>query len=105
MTLTPSERRRATTALLLLALVALAVVTVPAFAQAPAQLPVPGAAAPVHAGGGEANLKIPPLDQVRMLGMNGRVLLMMGLGVCVLGLVFGLVIYKQLKSLPVRLNA
>ena len=34
--------------------------------------------------------------------MNGRTLLMLGLGVCVLGLVFGLVIYSQLKNLPVH---
>jgi K(+)-stimulated pyrophosphate-energized sodium pump len=27
---------------------------------------------------------------------------MLGLGVCVLGLVFGLVIYNQLKNLPVH---
>ncbi|PYM25507.1 MAG: sodium-translocating pyrophosphatase [Candidatus Rokuibacteriota bacterium] len=54
------------------------------------------------AAGGEANLKIPPLDQVQVAGMNGRVLLMLGLGVCVLGLVFGLVIYNQLKNLPVH---
>jgi K(+)-stimulated pyrophosphate-energized sodium pump len=97
MILMPSERRRANTALVLFALVALALVAVPAFAQAPAP-----AAAPVHAGGGEANLKIPPLDQVQMLGLNGRALLMSGLGVCVLGLLFGLVIYKQLKALAVH---
>jgi K(+)-stimulated pyrophosphate-energized sodium pump len=57
----------------------------------------------VHAAaGGEANLKIPPLDQTPVGGMNGRTLLMFGLGVCVLGLVFGLVIYSQLKNLPVH---
>jgi K(+)-stimulated pyrophosphate-energized sodium pump len=54
------------------------------------------------AAGGEANLKIPPLDQTPVGGMNGRTLLMFGLGVCVLGLVFGLVIYSQLKNLPVH---
>jgi K(+)-stimulated pyrophosphate-energized sodium pump len=97
MTLSPCWRQRVTTALVLLALVALAVVAVPAFAQSSAPLP-----APAHQGGGEANLKIPPLDQVHVLGMNGRSLLMLGLGVCVLGLVFGLVIYTQLKNLPVH---
>jgi K(+)-stimulated pyrophosphate-energized sodium pump len=92
-------RRRATTAFALLALVVLAVVAAPALAQtaAPAAAPTPA-----HAGGGEANLKIPPLDQVRLLGMNGHTLLMWGLAVCVLGLVFGLVIYGQLKNLPVH---
>src|SRR5688572_711366 len=54
------------------------------------------------AAGGEANLKIPPLDQTPVGGLNGRTLLMWGLGVCVLGLVFGLVIYSQLKNLPVH---
>ena len=55
-----------------------------------------------HAAGGEANLKIPALDQVHVAGASGRTLLMAGLGVCVLGLVFGLVIFSQLKNLPVH---
>jgi K(+)-stimulated pyrophosphate-energized sodium pump len=55
----------------------------------------------VHAGG-EASLKIPDLGQVEFLGLNGRTLLMTGLIVCALGLVFGLVIYGQLRSLPVH---
>jgi K(+)-stimulated pyrophosphate-energized sodium pump len=63
-------------------------------------LACPGAA---HAAaGGEANLKIPDLAQAHVGGVNGRSLLMAGLGVCVLGLVFGLVIFRQLKSLPVH---
>ena len=103
MMLMPLRRRRATTALTLLALLVFALAAAPAFAQspAPAQVQAP-AAAPAHAGGGEANLKIPPLDQVQLLGVNGRSLLMWGLAVCVLGLVFGLVIYVQLKNLPVH---
>jgi K(+)-stimulated pyrophosphate-energized sodium pump len=60
----------------------------------------PGAAD--AAAGGEANLKIPDLGQVHVGGMNGRTLLMSGLAVCVLGLVFGLVIFSQLKNLPVH---
>jgi K(+)-stimulated pyrophosphate-energized sodium pump len=55
-----------------------------------------------HAPGGEANLIIPDLGQVQVAGFNGRTLLMLGLGVCVLGLVFGLVIFSQLKNLPVH---
>jgi len=55
-----------------------------------------------HPAGGEANLTIPDLGQVHIAGANGRTLLMLGLGVCVLGLVFGLVIYSQLKNLPVH---
>jgi K(+)-stimulated pyrophosphate-energized sodium pump len=61
---------------------------------------IPGAA---HAAaGGEANLKIPDLGQSRVAGMSGHTLLTLGLGVCVLGLVFGLVIYGQLKNMPVH---
>jgi K(+)-stimulated pyrophosphate-energized sodium pump len=52
--------------------------------------------------GGEANLKIPDLGLAQVAGMSGRGLLMAGLGVCVLGLVFGLVIFSQLKNLPVH---
>jgi K(+)-stimulated pyrophosphate-energized sodium pump len=59
----------------------------------------PGSA---QAAGGEANLKIPDLSQVHVAGTSGRTLLMAGLGVCVLGLVFGLVIFSQLKNLPVH---
>src|SRR4029453_5382768 len=54
------------------------------------------------AAGGGAHLKMPDLGQVQVAGMGGRTLLMLGLGVCVLGLVFGLVIYSQLKNLPVH---
>ncbi|HKZ07105.1 MAG TPA: sodium-translocating pyrophosphatase, partial [Methylomirabilota bacterium] len=60
------------------------------------------APAPAHGGGGEANIRIPDLSQSQFLGMNGRSLLTAGLGVCVLGLIFGLVIYSQLKNLPVH---
>jgi K(+)-stimulated pyrophosphate-energized sodium pump len=56
-----------------------------------------------HAGGGEANLKIPDLNQVQFLGgIPGHTLLLTGLLVCALGLLFGLVIYGQLKRLPVH---
>jgi K(+)-stimulated pyrophosphate-energized sodium pump len=75
--------------LLVLGLTALAVAPA-AFAQAP------------HPAGGEANLNIPDLGQVHVAGMSGRTLLKLGLGVCVLGLVFGLVIFNQLKNLPVH---
>jgi K(+)-stimulated pyrophosphate-energized sodium pump len=62
-----------------------------------------GSAVPAHAtAGGEANLKIPDLGSVHVAGMGGRTLLMFGLVVCVLGLVFGLVIYNQLKNMAVH---
>ena len=53
--------------------------------------------------GGEANLTIPDLSQVRFLGnIQGRSLLMGGLVVCALGLLFGLVMYRQLKGMVVH---
>ena len=55
-----------------------------------ALIAMPGAAQ--AAAGGEANLKIPDLGQSHVAGMSGRTLLTLGLGVCVLGLAFGLVI-------------
>ena len=59
-------------------------------------------AAPVHAAGGEANLVLPDLSQVSMLGFNSRTLLMGGVGICMLGLLFGLVSYSRLQRLPVH---
>ena len=55
-----------------------------------------------HRGGGEANLVLPDLGTVSFGGVNARTLLMGGLAVCLLGLGFGLVIYTQLKNLPVH---
>ncbi|PYO79082.1 MAG: sodium-translocating pyrophosphatase [Gemmatimonadetes bacterium] len=53
--------------------------------------------------GGEANLIIPDLSQVSFLGgIHGRSLLLGGLAVCALGLLFGLVMYSQLKRMPVH---
>jgi K(+)-stimulated pyrophosphate-energized sodium pump len=62
----------------------------------------PALAQTAHPGGGEASLQIPDLDQVRLLGLGGRALLELGLVVCVLGLGFGLVMFRQLKRLPVH---
>ncbi len=59
------------------------------------------AAAPVHAGG-EASLVLPDLGQVSFLGYNSRTLLTSGIGICVLGLLFGLVSYSRLQRLPVH---
>jgi K(+)-stimulated pyrophosphate-energized sodium pump len=85
--------------LALLVLLAASLVPDAALAQTPAPAAAP--AAPSH-GGGEANIKIPDLSQSQFLGVGGRTLLTGGLGVCVLGLLFGLVIYSQLKNLPVH---
>ena len=51
---------------------------------------------------GEAALVLPDLSSVNFLGLTGHQLLTWGLGVCFLGLLFGLVIYRQLKNLPVH---
>src|SRR5438876_2175067 len=52
--------------------------------------------------GGEANLRIPDLNQATFFGMGGHQLLMLGLIVCALGLIFGMVIYNRLKNMPVH---
>jgi K(+)-stimulated pyrophosphate-energized sodium pump len=81
--------------------VVLALVSAPAFAQPPAPAPAQ-AQAPAHVPGGEANLVLPDLGQVSFNGISGRTLLIAGLGVCVLGLVFGMIIFVQLRNLPVH---
>ncbi len=60
------------------------------------------AEAPVHTGGGEASLVLPDLSQVSFLGVNSRTLLMGGIGICVLGLLFGLVSYSRLRKMAVH---
>src|SRR2546423_342927 len=50
----------------------------------------------------EAELVIPDLASVDFLGVSGRTLLFTGIGVCFLGLAFGLVMYRQLQALPVH---
>ncbi|MDQ3803785.1 MAG: sodium-translocating pyrophosphatase [Acidobacteriota bacterium] len=52
--------------------------------------------------GGEANLILPDLSSVEFLGLDGHTLLLIGIAVCVLGLLFGLMIFVQLKNLPVH---
>ncbi|HYG66270.1 MAG TPA: sodium-translocating pyrophosphatase [Anaeromyxobacteraceae bacterium] len=52
--------------------------------------------------GGEANLVLPDLGSQSFLGMSGWALLLVGIVISALGVVFGLVISKQLKALPVH---
>jgi K(+)-stimulated pyrophosphate-energized sodium pump len=52
--------------------------------------------------GGEASLILPDLASESFLGMTGHNLLLAGLVVCAAGLIFGLVVAKQLKALPVH---
>src|SRR5579883_1734341 len=51
---------------------------------------------------GEAHLILPDLSQGSFLGTDGRTLLMIGLVICALGLLFGLLTYLQLRNLPVH---
>jgi len=52
--------------------------------------------------GGEANLKLPDLGSATFGGVNGRVLLMIGLAICIGGLVFGMLSFVSLRKLPVH---
>ncbi len=55
----------------------------------------------VHAS--DADLRIPPLQEGYQLhGIGGKTLLESGLVVCLFGLIFGMVIYRRLKNLPVH---
>ncbi len=64
------------------------------------------AAAPVaaqeHRPGGEANLILPDLNSAQFLGVGGETLLYLGLLVCAFGMLFGLMIYRGLKAMPVH---
>ncbi len=93
------------------AVVAALVLLVPAAVAA--QLPDAPAGAPAaahagaqaHAPGGEANLVLPDLSQVRFTSLgdlDGHTLLSLGLIVTLAGFAFGLVIYFQLQRLPVH---
>src|SRR5437016_3154497 len=55
--------------------------------------------------GSEADINIPSLDAVRFEGLggiSGTMLMYLGLVICVVGAVFGLVQYQQTKALPVH---
>jgi K(+)-stimulated pyrophosphate-energized sodium pump len=57
---------------------------------------------PAAAHAGEDQLILPELRSQNFFGINGHALLTIGLIICVLGILFGLVIYAQLKKLPVH---
>jgi K(+)-stimulated pyrophosphate-energized sodium pump len=59
-------------------------------------------AQPAHTPGGEVNIHLPDLNQGDFLGMTGHGILLYGLGVCVLGLLFGAWTYNGVKHLPVH---
>jgi len=52
--------------------------------------------------GGEANLQLPDLSSVKFLGVDGHTLLLGGIGFCILGLIFGMIIFNRLKNMPVH---
>ncbi len=85
------ERRRSLARVLAAGAAFLAVATTTAFA-----------AGGDEAAAGEANLTVPDLSQVQFLGVNGHSLLMVGILFCIFGLLFGLIIYSNLKNLPVH---
>src|SRR6185437_7125079 len=73
-------------------------------AQATVRAPIAqtAATAPSHEIAGEANLVIPDLTHEHFRGVQGHLLLVGGLGICILGMLFGLGIYSHLKRLPVH---
>jgi K(+)-stimulated pyrophosphate-energized sodium pump len=85
-----------------LTLVALSTLATGAAPAALAQTPTGTAPGAPHGGGGEASLIVPDLGSVTFGAVSGRALLLWGLVVCALGLVFGMVIFRQLKRLPVH---
>ena len=52
--------------------------------------------------GGEANLQLPDFSTVSFGGVSGKALLLIGLAICVGGLVFGLLSFTSLRKLPVH---
>ncbi len=55
--------------------------------------------------GGEANLVLPDLSVVHVVGgTSGRLLLIVGLVLCLLGLGFGVMVFTQLRKLPVHVS-
>jgi len=87
-----------------------------ALAQTPSStppIPVPANTLPVvkaaadraaHAPGGEANLKLPDVGTVKFFNgaIDGYTLLLIGIAVSLAGMFFGLMIYIQLKKMPVH---
>jgi K(+)-stimulated pyrophosphate-energized sodium pump len=98
-----SSGRRAAAPLGTICLFAVLLASLAIAAPAVAQTAAPASpAAPAHAGGGEASLRMPDVGAIELMGVNGRTLLVAGLGVCVLGFLFGLVIFQRVRNLPVH---
>ncbi len=71
-------------------------------AQPEPTMPEEHTSATEHHPGGEANLELPDLGQTEVGGYSAVGLLSGGLGVSILGMLFGLVVLIQLKNLPVH---
>jgi K(+)-stimulated pyrophosphate-energized sodium pump len=53
----------------------------------------------------EADIHVPPLDTVHfdgLGGVSGTTLMYLGIGICLIGAIFGVVQYRQTKALPVH---
>src|SRR2546428_12545528 len=97
-----SATARSTLRIISVLLLALTVSAVAVAPEALAAAPAGTAGAGQHAGGGEANLRGPDLGQVVVGGVNGRTLLLLGQGGCVLRLLFGVVVFTQVRGMPVH---
>lgn len=71
-------------------------------AQPEPTMPAEHTSATEHRSGGEANLVLPDFGQTEVGGYSARGLLQGGLGVSILGMLFGLIVLIQLKNLPVH---
>ena len=65
-------------------------------------LALSGCGTGAHIDGGEANLALPELSGVSAGGMSGVALLTGGVLIAILGLVFGFVVLRQIRRLPVH---
>ncbi len=96
----PTQHHRCQPFLLALCTLLLGLFAAPTFAAAPVNADTPVFQRPA----GEANLVIPDLNNVKFFNssIGGHDLLLTGFVISILGLIFGLVIYLQLKRLPVH---
>jgi K(+)-stimulated pyrophosphate-energized sodium pump len=99
----PLDRRCRTLASVAASVVLVALMFVALPAHAGQGVDADGAPAAAAHEGGEASLVLPDLGSVHFLGsLPGNTLLTGGLVVCLLGLTFGLVIFRQLRAMPVH---
>jgi K(+)-stimulated pyrophosphate-energized sodium pump len=95
-------RRAAAAVVLALTLAVMAAPAVRAAQEPAGQEHAAAAHAGGHAPGGEINIQLPDLNQGSFLGLTGHDILLTGLVVSVLGLLFGVWVYRGVKNLPVH---